>query len=48
MLNSLVLERGANSVIEWGCGDGAQLEHAEYPRYIGLDVSATATSVARH
>jgi hypothetical protein len=29
-------------VIEFGCGDGAQLALAEYPRYIGLDVSPDA------
>ena len=29
------------TVIEFGCGDGSQLEIAKYPRYIGLDVSET-------
>jgi len=29
-------------VIEFGCGDGNQLSLADYPAYIGLDVSETA------
>jgi SAM-dependent methyltransferase len=48
-LNRFVAERGVASVIEFGCGDGAQLALAEYPRYVGLDVSpsAVARCVAR-
>ena len=30
------------SVIEFGCGDGNQLQLADYPNYTGLDVSPTA------
>jgi hypothetical protein len=30
-----------DSVIEFGCGDGAQLRLARYPSYIGLDVSCS-------
>ena len=41
-LNELVRERGVRSVIEFGCGDGNQLSMAEYPGYIGLDVSRAA------
>lgn len=41
-LNSFVLEHDVGSVIEFGCGDGRQLQLAEYPRYIGLDVSRVA------
>ena len=41
-LNALVANHGIQSVIEFGCGDGAQLELAEYPAYTGLDVSRTA------
>jgi hypothetical protein len=40
-LNRFVREHEVRSVIEFGCGDGAQLELARYPRYIGLDVSRT-------
>jgi len=38
-LNELVRERAIGSVIDFGCGDGNQLSMAEYPSYIGLDVS---------
>jgi len=41
-LNAFVREHGVRSVVEFGCGDGHQLSMAEYPRYIGLDVSQTA------
>lgn len=41
-LNSFVAEHGIRSVIEFGCGDGNQLSLAEYPRYLGLDVSENA------
>ena len=43
-LNGLVRRRRINSVIEFGCGDGAQLALSEYPAYIGFDVSADAVS----
>jgi SAM-dependent methyltransferase len=41
-LNAFVARAGVRSVIEFGCGDGAQLELAAYPRYVGIDVSPTA------
>jgi hypothetical protein len=41
VLNGLVAEHRFQSVIEFGCGDGEQLVLAEYPRYLGLDVSPT-------
>lgn len=40
-LNAFVQEHDVESVIEFGCGDGYQLGLAEYPRYIGVDVSPT-------
>jgi hypothetical protein len=46
-LNNLALERGVGSVIEFGCGDGNQLSLAEYPSYIGLDVSRTAVALCQ-
>jgi SAM-dependent methyltransferase len=39
-LNEFVRTKGIRSVIELGCGDGAQLALAEYPRYVGVDVAA--------
>jgi SAM-dependent methyltransferase len=41
-LNGFVREHRVKSVIEFGCGDGAQLSLAQYPRYIGLDVAKRA------
>ena len=41
-LNEFVRTREIGSVIEFGCGDGNQLSLADYPAYIGLDVSRTA------
>lgn len=46
-LNELVRARGVRSVIEFGCGDGNQLSRAEYPSYIGLDVSRTAIGLCQ-
>jgi len=42
VLNAFVKEQNIQSVIEFGCGDGNQLSLADYPKYIGLDVSKTA------
>ena len=47
VLNDFVREHGIQSVIEFGCGDGMQLALAEYPRYIGIDVSRTAIALCR-
>ena len=46
-LNTFVRERGVQSVAEFGCGDGHQLSLAEYPRYVGLDVSKTAIELCK-
>jgi SAM-dependent methyltransferase len=46
-LNSFVRDRAVNSVTEFGCGDGNQLALAEYPRYVGLDVSRTAVTMCK-
>lgn len=42
ILNAFVAKHGVKSVIEFGCGDGNQLTLAEYPSYLGVDVSRTA------
>jgi hypothetical protein len=47
VLNSFVVANSIDSVIEFGCGDGNQLMLANYPRYIGFDVSATAVNVCQ-
>jgi hypothetical protein len=46
-LNGFVRNHGIESVIEFGCGDGHQLSLAEYPSYIGLDVSRSAIGRCR-
>jgi SAM-dependent methyltransferase len=46
-LNRFVREREIRSVIELGCGDGNQLSLAEYPSYVGLDVSRTAIKMCK-
>ena len=48
VLNGLVRDGAIRSVIEWGCGDGNQLRLAEYPKYVGLDVSRVAVQRCRH
>jgi glycosyltransferase involved in cell wall biosynthesis/SAM-dependent methyltransferase len=46
-LNRLVADRGVRSVLELGCGDGRQLALADYPDYVGVDVSPTAVAMCR-
>lgn len=46
-INEFVGKHHITSVIEFGCGDGAQLELAQYPAYTGIDVSATAVCLCR-
>jgi SAM-dependent methyltransferase len=47
VINHFVEEHEITSVIEFGCGDGAQLELAKYPRYTGFDVSRQAVDLCR-
>jgi SAM-dependent methyltransferase len=47
VLNEFVSDHFINSVIEFGCGDGNQLELAKYPSYVGLDVAPTAISLCQ-
>jgi SAM-dependent methyltransferase len=46
-INKFVTDRGVRTVIEFGCGDGRQLELARYPGYTGIDVSARAVAICR-
>jgi hypothetical protein len=39
ILNEFVRTKEIHSVIEFGCGDGAQLQLASYPEYVGVDVA---------
>jgi SAM-dependent methyltransferase len=47
ILNDFVARMDIASVIEFGCGDGAQLALAKYPRYVGIDVAPRSISACR-
>ncbi|GAB2174754.1 hypothetical protein [Dongia sp. agr-C8] len=47
ILNTFVKEQNIGSVAEFGSGDGAQLQLASYPQYVGIDVSTTAVELCR-
>lgn len=47
ILNRFVEQHGIQSVIEFGCGDGNQLRLANYPNYLGVDISHTAVEICR-
>jgi hypothetical protein len=42
VINSFVKEMQVKSIIEFGCGDGNQLQFANYPTYLGFDISPEA------
>lgn len=44
-LNSFVRLNEINEIIEFGCGDGNQLELAEYPQYTGFDVAEKSIEI---
>lgn len=46
ILNEFVQKMKIATVLELGSGDGAQLELAEYPSYVGVDVSPTIVEQA--
>ena len=45
IVNQFVEEFEVKSLVEFGCGDGSQLRLANYPSYVGLDVSQKAVSI---
>jgi SAM-dependent methyltransferase len=47
VVNRFVGTHDVRDVIEFGCGDGNQLSLAEYPAYLGFDVSSTAIARCR-
>ena len=47
VLNDFVRRNGVRSVVELGCGDGSQIALADYPEYVGVDVSPTALDLCR-
>lgn len=46
-INRFVADHGITSVVEFGCGDGAQLELANYPYYTGFDISPHVIALCR-
>lgn len=42
VINWLMKKNNVQRVIEFGCGDGHQLQFMEYPEYLGLDVSPSS------
>ncbi|MEJ0059358.1 MAG: hypothetical protein WDM79_07230 [Terricaulis sp.] len=47
VLNDFVAANAIETVVEFGCGDGNQLKLAQYPRYLGVDVSPTIIALCR-
>jgi hypothetical protein len=47
VINNFVREHKIQSVIEFGSGDGAQLALAEYPQYVGVDVSRSVVNATQ-
>lgn len=47
VINHFVADHGVASVIDFGCGDGSQLRSANYPAYVGIDVSRTVLDATR-
>lgn len=47
ILNQFVADNDTRTIIEFGCGDGAQLALASYPSYVGVDVSETVLELIR-
>ncbi len=47
IVNAFVREHDIASVIEFGCGDGAQLTLADYPTYLGFDVANESIELCR-
>jgi len=46
-INKFVRDHNIRTVIEFGSGDGSQLQLARYPAYIGIDVSASAIDLCQ-
>lgn len=47
VINRFIKEHSVSSVIEFGCGDGSQLQLANYPHYTGFDISETAIALCQ-
>jgi cyclopropane fatty-acyl-phospholipid synthase-like methyltransferase len=47
VLNNFVAKNEIQSVMEFGCGDGAQLSLAHYPSYIGVDIAQSSIDLCK-
>lgn len=47
IINDFVRDNNIATIIEYGCGDGSQLKLAEYPSYIGFDISPKAIQLCQ-
>ncbi|MEM8787350.1 MAG: class I SAM-dependent methyltransferase [Pseudomonadota bacterium] len=47
VLNDFVAEENIQTVIEFGSGDGNQVALAQYPAYVGVDISETVVAACR-
>lgn len=47
IINGFIQEKGIETVIEYGCGDGNQLRLAKYNSYTGFDISEKAITLCR-
>jgi CDP-glycerol glycerophosphotransferase (TagB/SpsB family)/glycosyltransferase involved in cell wall biosynthesis len=47
VINDFVETRQVKTIIEYGCGDGAQLKLAQYPSYIGFDVAPESIAMCK-
>lgn len=47
VVNGFIKQENVKTIIEYGCGDGNQLSLAEYPSYLGFDVSPKAIALCR-
>ena len=45
IINDFVKKYDVRTIIEFGCGDGNQLRIADYPNYLGFDVSGEAIAL---
>lgn len=46
-INKLIKEHDLSTCIEFGCGDGNQLQYFQVEDYLGLDVSKTAVNMCK-
>lgn len=47
LINSIYSANSLKSVVEFGCGDGAQLSDYKFSSYLGLDISPKAVDLCR-